>query len=143
MTPPARAVPQLTIPPDVAVRPPGSKSLTNRALLCAALAVDTSRLNGVLLADDTRAMLGAVAALGARVELNEQARTATVTGTDPRALAAGVAVDARQSGTTSRFLLPALGLSPVACRLDGAPQLRSRPFGPQVEALRALGATVI
>jgi len=66
------------------VRPPGSKSLTNRALLCAALAEGTSRLDGILLADDTRAMLGAVAALGAQVELDEDARAAVVTGTDPR-----------------------------------------------------------
>ncbi len=52
-------------------------------------------------------------------------------------------MDARQSGTTLRFLLPVLGLAAVPCRLDGAPQLRARPLAPQVEALRALGATVV
>ncbi|MCW2776424.1 MAG: aroA, partial [Frankiales bacterium] len=118
MPTPPRAVPPLTSPPDAVVRPPGSKSLTNRALLCAALAQGTSRLSGVLLADDTRAMLGAVAALGADVALDEDARVAVVTGADPRQLRDGVTVDARQSGTTSRFLLPALALAPVACRLD-------------------------
>ncbi len=124
------------------MRPPGSKSLTNRALLCAALAEGTSRLDGILLADDTRAMLGAVAALGAQVELDEDARAAVVTGTDPRR-SQGAVVDARQSGTTLRFLLPVLGLAAVPCRLDGAPQLRARPLAPQVEALQALGATVV
>ncbi|MCU1692634.1 MAG: aroA [Frankiales bacterium] len=139
----SREIVPLTAPPRVTLRPPGSKSITNRALLCAALAEGTSRLSGVLLADDTRAMLGAVAALGADVVLDEAACTATVTGTDPRRLTSSVAVDARQSGTTSRFLLPALALSPVPARLDGAEQLRARPFGPQVDALRALGATVV
>jgi len=138
----ARSVPPLTSPPSASVRPPGSKSLTNRALLCAALAEDTSRLDGILLADDTRAMLGAVAALGAQVELDEDARAAVVTGTDPRR-SQGAVVDARQSGTTLRFLLPVLGLAAVPCRLDGAPQLRARPLAPQVEALQALGATVV
>lgn len=52
-------------------------------------------------------------------------------------------MDARQSGTTLRFLLPVLGLVPVPCRLDSAPQLRARPLAPQVEALGALGATVV
>lgn len=87
-------------------------------------------------------MLGAVAALGAQVELDEDARAVVITGTDPRR-SKGAVVDARQSGTTSRFLLPVLGLVPVSCRLDGSPQLRARPLAPQVEALRALGATVV
>ncbi len=131
----------LARPPHASLRPPGSKSLTNRALLCAALADGTSTLTGVLLADDTRAMLGAVEALGADVRLD--GTTCTVRGTDPRRLTTSVTVHARQSGTTSRFLLPALALSPVPARLDGAEQLRARPFGPQVDALRTLGATVV
>jgi 3-phosphoshikimate 1-carboxyvinyltransferase len=55
------------------VRPPGSKSITNRALLCAALAPGTSTLTGALFADDTRATLGAVAALGATVDADPEA----------------------------------------------------------------------
>ena len=54
---------------DAAVPVPGSKSLTNRALLCAALAQGTSHLSGVLVADDTRAMMGALGKLGADVDL--------------------------------------------------------------------------
>jgi 3-phosphoshikimate 1-carboxyvinyltransferase len=137
-----RSVPPLTSPPRAVVRPPGSKSLTNRALICAALAEGSSRLDGVLLADDTRAMLGAVAALGAQVALDEDARVAVITGTDPRRLQGGV-VDARQSGTTLRFVLPVLALASGSCRVDGAAQLRARPLAPQAEALRRLGATVI
>lgn len=138
----SRIVTPLVAPTAATVVPPGSKSLTNRALLCAGLASGTSRIGGVLLADDTRAMLGAIAALGARVQLDEPARTATVTGLDPRQLTAGVAVDALQSGTTARFILPVLALASVACRLDGDAQLRARPFGPQAQALTALGVQV-
>jgi 3-phosphoshikimate 1-carboxyvinyltransferase len=132
-------------PPDLTVQVPGSKSITNRALLCAALAVGTSTLTGILLADDTRAMLDAVRSLGARVDLDEGTRTAVVTGvasTDGLSVPAGVRVDARQSGTTSRFLLPALALLPGRSVLDGSEQLRARPFGPLVDAVRHLGAGV-
>lgn len=138
----SRMVTPLVAPTAATVVPPGSKSLTNRALLCAGLASGTSRIDGVLLADDTRAMLGAIAALGARVQLDETTRTATVTGVDPRRLTTGVAVDALQSGTTARFILPVLALASVACRLDGDAQLRARPLGPQAQALIALGARV-
>ena len=96
------AVHPLTAPPLLSIRVPGSKSLTNRALLCAALAPGRSTLSGVLFADDTRAMLAAVAALGAQVEVDEQDRTVLITGTDPRTTAIDTRIDARQSGTTSR-----------------------------------------
>lgn len=139
----------LTRTPDATVRVPGSKSITNRALLCAALANGGSVLRGVLLADDTRAMLDAVRALGADVDLDENSCTAVVTGLacreGGRAVptgGGGVHLDARQSGTTSRFVLPALALLPGRSVLDGSEQLRARPFGPLVEALRELGADV-
>ncbi|MFI7597726.1 3-phosphoshikimate 1-carboxyvinyltransferase [Actinoplanes sp. NPDC049681] len=132
----------LTSPLDATVRPPGSKSITNRALLCAALAPGTSVLSGALFADDTRAMMGAVAALGARVVTDEAARTIEVTGVDPRTTVTSGMIDARQSGTTSRFILPAAALLPVRTVVDGTAQLRARPFGPILEALRGVGAVV-
>ncbi|MFC0506412.1 3-phosphoshikimate 1-carboxyvinyltransferase [Micromonospora costi] len=132
----------LPVPPDTSVRPPGSKSITNRALLCASLAPGRSTLTGTLLADDTRAMLGAVRALGAVVVVDEASSTVTVTGADPRASAGAPTIDARSSGTTSRFILPAAALSPHRSAIDGTTQLRARPFGPVIEALRHLGATV-
>ena len=137
------AVTPLTGAPDISIRVPGSKSLTNRALMCAALAPGSSTLTGVLFSDDTRAMLDAVTALGAQVVIDESARTVTVTGTDPRATAIEARIDARQSGTTSRFILPAVALSAGRSRVDGSPQLRSRPFAPQIVALRGLGADVV
>ena len=63
------AVAPLAGPVDAVVPVPGSKSLTNRALLCAALASGTSHLSGVLVADDTRAMVAALRKLGADVDL--------------------------------------------------------------------------
>jgi 3-phosphoshikimate 1-carboxyvinyltransferase len=132
----------LSSPLDATVRPPGSKSITNRALLCAALAPGTSTLTGALFADDTRAMLDAVAALGATVEADPEAAVIRVTGVDPRTGSVDAAVDARQSGTTSRFILPAAALRPGRTVVDGTPQLRARPFGPVLDALRDLGAEV-
>jgi 3-phosphoshikimate 1-carboxyvinyltransferase len=65
-----------------------------------------------------------------------------VTGVDPRAGTSDAIVDARQSGTTSRFILPAAALRPGRTVIDGAPQLRARPFGPVLDTLRSLGAEV-
>ncbi|HEV7708621.1 MAG TPA: 3-phosphoshikimate 1-carboxyvinyltransferase [Asanoa sp.] len=136
------AVAPLTEPLDATVRPPGSKSITNRALVCAALASGRSTLTGALFADDTRAMLGAIAALGATVDAEPATATVTVTGVDPRVDRSDAVVDARQSGTTSRFILPAAALRPGRSVVDGSPQLRARPFGPVLDALRDLGADI-
>ena len=137
-----RAIVPLPAPPDVTVRVPGSKSVTNRALLCAALAAGPSTLTGALFADDTAAMAGAVGALGARVEAVAAAATMTVHGVGDRIGSVPATVDARQSGTTGRFVLPAAALTATPIVVDGDEQLRARPFGPLFDALVALGATV-
>lgn len=128
----------LAAPPDVTIRPPGSKSLTNRALVLAALAEGTSVLHGVLRADDTDAMVGALRASGVGVEVS--GTTITV---EP-GLSSGDAarIDARLSGTTSRFLLPVAALAGVPVVVDGLAPLRARPMGPVLDALRALGVHV-
>ncbi|GIM75155.1 3-phosphoshikimate 1-carboxyvinyltransferase [Winogradskya consettensis] len=132
----------LTSPLDATVRPPGSKSITNRALICAALAPGTSTLTGALFADDTQAMMGAVTALGARIDQDPDNRTLTVAGIDPSTATTAGLIDARQSGTTSRFILPAAALLNTRTVVDGTPQLRARPFGPILDALREVGAQV-
>jgi 3-phosphoshikimate 1-carboxyvinyltransferase len=143
------AVHPLSAAPRISVCIPGSKSITNRALLCAALADGRSTLHGALFADDTLAMVDAVGALGATVEADEQAGTLVVDGvgadarSPKRAATAPVPeVQARDSGTTSRFILPAVALSPARCVVDGNEQLRVRPFAPLLDALEQLGATV-
>jgi 3-phosphoshikimate 1-carboxyvinyltransferase len=122
------------------VRVPGSKSITNRALLCAALAPGTSVLRGALFANDTLAMIGAVAAMGACVEACEDEALVRVTGARPGMTP--VRIHTGQSGTTSRFVLAAAERGSAECVLDGDAQLRSRPFGPLVDALEQLGASV-
>ncbi len=124
------------------VKVPGSKSHTNRALLCAALAQGTSRLSGVLFADDTEAMLDAIRTLGAEVEENRRELTLQITGLGGSPRLDKSTIDCRSSGTTSRFILPVLASGHGAATLDGSEQLRSRPFAEQIAALRSLGCTL-
>jgi 3-phosphoshikimate 1-carboxyvinyltransferase len=131
----------LAEPPDAVVRVPGSKSITNRALLCAALAAGTSELRGALFADDTLAMMDAVEALGASIERDADRRSVAVTG-GAFASRRMTRVDARASGTTSRFILPAIATGTAECVVDGDRQLRARPFEPLVDALLQIGASV-
>jgi 3-phosphoshikimate 1-carboxyvinyltransferase len=129
-------------PVDADVRPPGSKSLTNRALVAAALATGTSRLHGVLFADDTEAMLDCIAALGATVVVDRDAHVIEVVGTGGRLADGPVELHAKLSGTTSRFIAAVLALGAGPFRLDGGEPLRARPMGPVLDAVRQLGATV-
>jgi 3-phosphoshikimate 1-carboxyvinyltransferase len=134
----------LTEPPDVVLNLPGSKSHTNRALVCAALANGSSELRRMLFANDTEAMLDSVARLGVNVERDQsEGRVVIGGGLSANRFDGEVAVDVRQSGTTGRFLLPVLAALPGRFVLDGDPQLRARPFGPQLDALRQLSASVI
>ena len=121
---------------------PGSKSQTNRALLCAALSEGTSRLSGVLYADDTEAMLEAIVSFGAVVEEDRQNFEIEVTGIAGAPVFQELAINARQSGTTSRFLLPTLAAGNGRVTLDGAQELRARPFSEQIDALRDLGCEI-
>jgi 3-phosphoshikimate 1-carboxyvinyltransferase len=140
-----RAVRPIAGPLDAVVQLPGSKSLTNRALVCAALARGRSVLQGALLADDTEAMLDGLRRLGISVVVDPDPPRVTVDGCGGAlpAAAVGARLDARQSGTTSRFLLPLLALGPGPTVLDGAPALRSRPMADGIAALRSLGAVVV
>ena len=138
-----RVIEPLDAPVDASLTLPGSKSLTNRALLAAALAPGTSTLRGALVADDTQAMRGCLGALGAVItEGSGDATTLEVEGTGGGLRPGPIDLDARQSGTTARFVLPVLGLGVGSYRLDGHAQLRGRPMRDGVDALRTLGATV-
>jgi 3-phosphoshikimate 1-carboxyvinyltransferase len=121
-----------------AVRVPGSKSITNRALLLAALTPGTSRLRGGLEAEDTRWMRQALRALG--FPLDEQDDTWSLQGGQkPQA---HVPLWLGASGTTLRFLLPWLALAGGGrLRLEGDARLFERPLGPLLDPLQSLGAT--
>ena len=132
----------LTRPPDADVVVPGSKSITNRALVTAALASGTSRLDGVLFAEDTFAMVDCIRGLGAGAEVDELARTITVTGTGGDLVANGATLDVRQSGTTARFILPLAAMARGGAVVDADEQMRNRPQTDLVDALESLGARI-
>jgi len=128
------------------LRAPASKSVTNRALLCAALAAGTSLLRDPLDSDDSQAMRAALAALGADVEagLLDGVPVWRVGGTAGDLAVPSAPLDARASGTTMRFLAAIVTLAPpgAAVTVTGRAGLLARPIGPLVAALRALGAAV-
>ena len=139
----ALAVEPLEHPPDASVVLPGSKSITNRALLCAALADGRSVIEGALLADDTKAMIGAIGALGAGCSVDAAADRMVVDGvSDLASLATGTRLDCRMSGTTARFMTPLAAALPGSTVIDGDPQLRGRPMADLVGALGRLGVQV-
>jgi len=127
-------------PLDATVVPPGSKSITNRALVAAALADGRSTVANALVADDTEAMVDCLRRLGFTVEVAGDGLT--VDGAGGRIPAAAGDLDVRQSGTTARFVAPLAALGHGRYRLDGAPRMRERPMADLVDALRALGARV-
>ncbi|TVP64643.1 MAG: 3-phosphoshikimate 1-carboxyvinyltransferase [Nitriliruptor sp.] len=121
---------------------PGSKSLTNRALVAAGLSRGRSTLTGVLDADDTRAMLAGLEALGVGIVRSRDGTTVTVEGVAGTPPVTDARIDVRLSGTTARFLAPVLARVPGTSHLDGLPPFRRRPMGPSIAALRSLGLTV-
>ena len=129
-------------PVSATARPPGSKSLTNRALVCAALADGVSTLTGALDSDDTRVMVDGLRALGFGVEASGDRRTLRVDGAAGRVPAIEAELFIGNSGTTVRFLTALATLGHGAFRLDGVARMRQRPIGDLVDALKALGADV-
>jgi 3-phosphoshikimate 1-carboxyvinyltransferase len=121
---------------------PGSKSITNRALLVAGLADGRSTLRGALVADDSTAMIEAVRALGATVEIHDGGRTLVVDGVAGKLPTEAKALYANQGATVGRFVSAVAAASPAAITIDADPQLRARPIRPLFDALRALGASV-
>ncbi|GAA4627194.1 3-phosphoshikimate 1-carboxyvinyltransferase [Cellulomonas oligotrophica] len=124
-------------PLDALVEVPGSKSLSNRYLVLAALGDGPSRLRGVLRSRDTSLMADALRALGARVD--EDGADWVVT---PGPVRGDVDVACGLAGTVMRFLPAVAALADGPVRFDGDPQARLRPMGPVLEALRGLGVRV-
>ena len=121
---------------------PGSKSITNRALMLAALADGESTLEGVLFSDDSRHFLQCLEDLGFALEIDEAACRVKVTGCGGRIPRDGVSIDVGSAGTCARFLTAMLGLSRGRWHLDASPQMKRRPMAPLLNTLISLGCAV-
>ncbi len=124
------------------VRVPGSKSLTNRALLIAALADGTTTLANALFSDDSRYFARALQTLGFDVNLDPNRAEMTVTGLGGHIPASQAELFIGNAGTAARFLSAFLTLGQGEYILDGDPRMRERPIGDLVVALTQLGATI-
>jgi 3-phosphoshikimate 1-carboxyvinyltransferase len=127
-------------PIHASIRPPGSKSLTNRALVCAALARGKSVLSGALDSEDTRVMIEALRRLGIAMEHDVKTKTMRISGCNGLPPATEANLFAANSGTTIRFLTAMATLGRGRFRLDGTPRMRQRPIQDLLDALGQLGA---
>jgi len=129
--------PRAATPVEATVSLPGSKSLTNRALVLAALADGPSTVGRALRSRDTTLMAAALTALGSTVD---------TTGEDwvvhPGTFDRDADVDCGLAGTVMRFVPPVAGLSHGSVAFDGDPHMRSRPIGEVLTALRTLGVGI-
>ena len=120
------------------VRVPGSKSLTNRWLILAAIANGPSRINFPLKARDTELMASAIKSLGNSVEVDGDSWVVT-----PGDFSGSTEIDCGLAGTVMRFVPPIATLSTGAIRFDGDPRARVRPMSAVIKALRELGAEIV
>ena len=129
-------------PLEAVVRVPGSKSITNRALVVAALADGKSTLSGALFSDDTEHMIACLQSLGVGIETDTVANTIAVNGGGGYLKAADAGLFCGNSGTTIRFCTALCALGSGVYTLDGIERMRERPIGPLVDGLRMLGAHI-
>lgn len=129
-------------PFSAVVEVPGSKSITNRALIIAALARGESVLDGALSSDDTLYMAEALRQLGLSVTHDAARNRFEVTGGDGGFSAREADLFVGNSGTSMRFLVAALPLGKGRYRVDGIERMRQRPIAPLLDSLRDLGADV-
>jgi 3-phosphoshikimate 1-carboxyvinyltransferase len=127
-------------PPRAAVRVPGSKSLTNRAMIVAAMADGPSVLTGALDCEDTRVMVEALRKLGIGVDHDPASATIRVDGCGGRIPAREAALEVANSGTSLRFLTAMVATGQGTYHLDGTPRMRERPVADLLTALNGLGA---
>src|SRR5215204_818700 len=129
----------ITHPLNATVRVPGSKSLTNRALMISALANGTTRLTNALFSDDSRYFIEALKTLGFDIQLDQANQEMIVTGLSGKIPAQKAELFIGNAGTAARFLSAFLTLGNGEYVLDGEPRMRERPIGDLIDALHQLG----
>ena len=129
-------------PPDATIRVPGSKSVTNRALIIAALADGNSRIVNPLFSDDSFWLMDALVRLGIDVHADGERGEVYVRGQSGEIYASGVDLFVGNAGTVARFLPPFLALGRGPFTVDGVPRMRERPVADLVDGMRQLGAEV-
>jgi len=129
-------------PPDATIRVPGSKSVTNRALIIAALADGHSRILNPLFSDDSYWLMDALVRLGIDVRADGERGEVYVSGQSGVIRTSGTDLFVGNAGTVARFLPPVLALGRGPYSVDGVPRMRERPVADLVDAMRQLGAAV-
>ena len=124
------------------VNVPGSKSMTNRALLMAALADGTTRLKGVLFSDDSRNFLNSLKSLGFVVDANEQTKEVTVIGLNGALPVTSGEIFVGSAGTAARFLTAMLALAQGTFTVNASEQMKKRPMKPLFDVLTEMGAKI-
>jgi 3-phosphoshikimate 1-carboxyvinyltransferase len=137
--PPTIEIKPLSAPLDAVARPPGSKSLTNRALICAALAQGTSTLSGALVSDDTKVMIEALRSLGFGVQEQHDGQTLVIAGQGGKIPQKFADLYIANSGTSVRFLTALVALGHGIYRLHGTRRMHERPIQDLLDALAAIG----
>ncbi|MDZ8029160.1 MAG: 3-phosphoshikimate 1-carboxyvinyltransferase [Nostoc sp. DedQUE11] len=136
------AIPALNRPIDATVEIPGSKSITNRALLVAALAQGDSILENALFSEDSNYFAKCLEQLGIPITLNPELAQIQITGRGGEIPAKQADLFVGLSGTTVRFISALVALGNGEYRLDGVPRMRERPMGDLLNVLQASGVTV-
>ena len=124
-----------TKPPNADMALPGSKSITNRALVVAALAEGRSTLRKALFSEDTLAMVDSLRLLGVEIETVQSEGLLIVNGCAGKPQSDGSPLWVRQSGTTARFIMPIAALARGEVTIDGDEQIRIRPHKADADQL--------
>ena len=129
-------------PVNLTVEIPGSKSVTNRALILASLASSPTTLHKPLVSRDSELMVAGLRGLGVRIDESTAPDGHLIWTITPQPLRGPVSIDVGNAGTVMRFLPPVAALAQGLVHFDGDPRSHERPLGPVIAALEALGTSI-
>ncbi len=127
---------------NINVEVPGSKSITNRALMLAAISNGTCKLNGVLFSDDSRAFLECLERLGFQLEIDEEKKQVIIKGENGHIPNNNVTINVRSAGTAARFMTVLLAVCGGDYILESSEQMKKRPMSQLLESLRGKGVDI-